>query len=322
MSDAGAMDGLIGLYLDVLRVERGLSEHTLAAYGRDLSKLAQHCEDRGVFDVGEVDRACLEDFTRSLHEADLSPRSVGRHVSSIRGFFRFLVADGHRKDDPAARLSSPRFPGRLPQVLSRDQVAALIEAPGTETPRGLRDTAMIELLYSSGLRVSELCGLRRNALRQDPPIVLVRGKGEKERLVPVGPAALRALRRYLNEGWPQLDRGNSSPFLFLGRGGRALSRQGFTKNLSRYALAVGLPSLSPHKLRHSFATHMLEGGADLRTLQALLGHADIATTEIYTHVAPAHLHQVYREAHPRSQVGPGTVGEADQNSAREDDETL
>ncbi|HCP47114.1 MAG TPA: hypothetical protein DIU15_13805, partial [Deltaproteobacteria bacterium] len=118
------------------------------------------------------------------------------------------------------------------------------------------------------------------------------------------------------------DRGNSSPFLFLGRGGRALSRQGFTKNLSRYALAVGLPSLSPHKLRHSFATHMLEGGADLRTLQALLGHADIATTEIYTHVAPAHLHQVYREAHPRSQVGPGTVGEADQNSAREDDETL
>jgi integrase/recombinase XerD len=160
---------------------------------------------------------------------------------------------------------------------------------------------MIELLYSSGLRVSELCGLRRNSLRRDPATVIVRGKGDKERVVPVGPAAEQAVRVFLELGWPALDDGRGSPFLFLGRGGKALTRQAFWKNLRRYALVAGITvELSPHTLRHSFATHLLSGGADLRSVQAMLGHADIATTEIYTHVSRERIHEVYREAHPRS----------------------
>ena len=301
MSPADSVDALIGLYLDVLRVERGLSENTIAAYARDLSRMAAWCDANSLVEATAIDRAALEEFVLHLYEQELSPRSVARNISSVRGFLRFLVADGRRDDDPASRLSSPRFPQKLPQVLRIDEVEALIAAPGTDSPRALRDTAMIELLYSSGLRVSELCGLRRNSMRRDPPTVLVRGKGDKERIVPVGPVAERAVQTFLEQGWAALDGGRSSPFLFLGRAGKPLTRQAFWKNLRRYAIKVGIRvHLSPHTLRHSFATHLLSGGADLRKVQAMLGHADIATTEIYTHVSIERVHQVYREAHPRS----------------------
>lgn len=296
-----SVDALIGLYLDVLRVERGLADNTIAAYGRDLSRLAAFCESRGVSDALAIDRVFLEDFTLHLYEDHLSARSVSRYVSSVRGFVRFLVATGRREDDPASRLSSPRFARELPEVLTLAEVELLLEAPGTASARALRDTAMIELLYSSGLRVSELCTLRRNSLRPEPPTVIVRGKGNKERIVPVGPAAERAVGRYLEEGWPVLDRGRGSSWLFLGRAGSPLTRQGFWKNLRRYAHRAGITThLSPHTLRHSFATHLLAGGADLRTVQAMLGHSDIATTEIYTHVSRERIHEVYRDAHPRS----------------------
>ena len=314
MSAADSVDALIGLYLDVLRVERGLSENTIAAYARDLSRLAAWCEANSLVDASAIDRGSLEEFVLHLYEQELSPRSVARNISSVRGFLRFLVVDGRRDDDPAARLSSPRFPQKLPHVLRVDEVEALLGAPGTDSPRALRDTAMIELLYSSGLRVSELCGLRRNSLRRDPATVIVRGKGDKERIVPVGPVAERAVQVFLEQGWPILDAGRGSPFLFLGRGGKALSRQAFWKNLRRYALVAGITvHLSPHTLRHSFATHLLSGGADLRTVQAMLGHADIATTEIYTHVSRERIHEVYREAHPRS-----TAADKDSDEAGHD----
>jgi integrase/recombinase XerD len=318
-SQQGSVDALIGLYLDVLQVERGLAANTIAAYARDLNRLAAFLEARGISAALAIDRAVLEDFTLHLYGEQLSARSVARYISSVRGFLRFLVADGRREDDPASRLSSPRFARTLPDVLHLDEVGRLLAAPGTDSPRGLRDTAMIEVLYSSGLRVSELCGLRRNSLRPDPPTLIVRGKGDKERIVPVGPAAQRAVGRYLEEGWAQLDRGRGSPWLFLGRGARPISRQGFWKNLRRYARKAEITAhLSPHTLRHSFATHLLEGGADLRTVQAMLGHSDIATTEIYTHVSLARIHEVYRDAHPRS-TSEGAAAAAEPPRRRKDD---
>ncbi len=299
-TDDRSVDGLLGLYLDVLKVERGYAAHTLAAYSRDLAKLAQFCEDEAVDEATSIDRGLLERFVRRLHGDGLSERTVGRHISAVRGFFKFLVADGWREDDPAARLRTPKFGRSLPSVLRGDQVEALLAAPDRGTPRGRRDFAMLELLYSSGLRVSELCGLRRSDIRREPPILIVRGKGDKERVVPVTKSALDAIAAYVEDGWEQLDRGKGSPWLFVGRAGRPLTRQGFWKNLRRYALAVGIDGhVSPHTLRHSFATHLLEGGADLRSVQAMLGHSDIATTEIYTHVAGERLHEVHAEAHPR-----------------------
>ena len=310
-ADDRSPDALIGLYLDVLAVERGLAANSIAAYGRDLANLAAWCAAEGYGDATLLDRQALERWLLHLHGAGLSARSRARALSAARGFFKFLVADGWRTDDPAARLKAPK-PGRpLPKVLSQDDVTRLLDAPDRSQPRGLRDRAMLELLYSSGLRVTELVTLELNQLRADPPILLVRGKGDKERMVPVGPAALAAIDRYLGEGRPLL-KGARSPYLFPGPTGKPLTRQGFWKAVKRYALQAGVTAeLSPHTLRHSFATHLLEGGADLRVVQAMLGHADIATTEIYTHVSSKRLHEVHRSAHPRA--------ERRRSSAREPD---
>lgn len=300
MAEDRSVDGLLGLYQDVLKVERGLSANSLAAYGRDLSKLAAYCEEAGIEEATDIQRGHLEVWVLQLHTDGLAERSVGRHISAARGFFKFLVADGWRTDDPAARLRTPRFGRKLPSVLRGDQVEALLAAPDRTTPRGLRDFAMLELLYSSGLRVSELCGLKVSDVRREPPVLRVRGKGDKDRVVPVGESALEAIARYLEEGRGVLDKGRGSAWLFLGRPGKPLTRQGFWKNLRKHALVVGIDRpVSPHTLRHSFATHLLEGGADLRSVQAMLGHADIATTEIYTHVAGERLHEVHADAHPR-----------------------
>ncbi len=299
-----SVDGLIGLYLDVLEVERGLAGNTLAAYGRDLARLSAFCADEQVEEIDGVDRALLERFVLHLADSGLSPRSAARHISAVRGWLRFCVADGWRDDDPGARLGSPKHARKLPGVLRSDQVEALLRAPDRSTPRGLRDAAMLELLYSSGLRVSELVGLKISDLRRDPPVLLVQGKGNKQRLVPVGESAERAVGAWLRDGRAALDKHHRSPWLFVGRPGRPLTRQGYWKGLRKLALTAGIPGkLSPHTLRHSFATHLLEGGADLRSVQAMLGHADIATTEIYTHVATERLHEVHRDAHPRGRRG-------------------
>lgn len=301
MSDS--VDALIGLYLDVIRIERGLSANSVAAYGRDLSKLAAFCVERGLHDVVAISRDDLGAWVVQLTDDGLAPRSIARHVSAARGFFLFLLIDGHRDDDPSARLGAPSFGKGLPDVLSRDEVERLLATPDPATPRGLRDRAMIELLYSSGLRVTELCTLRLSDRQTDPPVLIVRGKGGKERVVPVGPAAMRAIAVYVEEGRPLLDKGAGGIWLFVGRPGGALDRTTFWRALRRYALKAGITrKLSPHTLRHSFATHLLEGGADLRAVQAMLGHADIATTEIYTHVANEHLHEVHAAAHPRAKT--------------------
>jgi len=298
----GTVDDGIGLYLDVLRIERGLSVNSIAAYGRDLSKLARFCEQESVSSVEDLSRELLQGFLHYLDGEGLSPRSITRTVSSVRGFTKFLVLDGWRESDPGAQIRTPKFGSRLPSVLSRDDVERLLAAPDLTKPRGKRDAAMLELLYSSGLRVSELCSLRLNSVQEDPPILVVRGKGDKERLVPVGEFALKALKLYLLEARPALDKGMSSPWLFVGRPGKPMTREGFWKKLKKLALVAGVSTkVSPHTLRHSFATHLLEGGADLRSVQAMLGHADIATTEIYTHVATERLHDVHRDAHPRAE---------------------
>lgn len=294
-----SVDALIGLYLDVLRVERGLSDNTLAAYGRDLAKLGVFCHELGLGQAAALDRDLLEDFVVRLHADGLSARSISRHVSSVKGFFRFLVSDSWREDDPAARLPSPARRRSLPSVLSGPEVEALLAAPD-QSARGLRDRAMLELMYSSGLRVSELCDLPLSARMEEPPVLVVRGKGNKERVVPIGDAAQRSIAVWLRDGRPVLNKGRACAYLFVGRPGKPLTRQGFWKNLRRYGLRAGvLTHFSPHTLRHSFATHLLEGGADLRSVQAMLGHADIGTTEIYTHVANERLHRVHEDAHPR-----------------------
>lgn len=298
----GTLDDGISLYLDVLRVERGLASNSITSYARDLTKLTSFCDGESVSLVAELDRGLLQRFLYSLSEAGLSPRSITRAVSSVRGLTRFLLLEGWAAEDPAARLRAPKFGGRLPAVLGKEEVERLLASPDLSKPRGLRDAAMVELLYSSGLRVSELCSIRLNSVQTDPPVLVVRGKGDKERLVPVGEVALAAIARYLAEGRAALDKGEASPWLFVGRAGRPLSREGFWKNLKRLALKAGITSkVSPHTLRHSFATHLLEGGADLRSVQAMLGHADISTTEIYTHVANERVHEVHRDAHPRAQ---------------------
>ena len=283
-------------------MERGLTDNTLTAYARDLHRWVAVLRDAEQ-DLG-FQREHVEAFLLALSQVGLGPRSIARHLSTVKGFTRFLVAEGLREDDPAARVKAPRFGSKLPEVLSLDQVRALLAAPDATGPRGLRDGAMIELLYSSGLRVSELCGLPLAALRRDPDRVRVRGKGDKERVVPVGGRAMQRIGRWLAEGRPLWDPEGSSVHLFITRRRQPMTRQGFWKNLRGYALRAGVEvRVSPHVLRHTFATHLLEAGADLRSLQALLGHADIATTEIYTHLATEHLEEVYNAAHPRARSG-------------------
>ncbi len=302
-ADDRSVDGLIGLYLDVLAIERGLARNSIEAYGRDLSAFAAWCAGRRIAEATALDRVSLEAYLVHLHGTGLSARSRARAVSSLRGFFKFLVADGWRQDDPAARVKAPKAGRPLPKVLTQEQVGLLLAAPDPATPRGLRDRAMLELLYSSGLRVTELCTLQLNQLRVDPPVLLVRGKGDKERLVPMGPAALQAIALYCEQGRPLAPAARASAWLFPGPTGVPLTRQGFWKAVKRYALQAGITAeLSPHTLRHSFATHLLEGGADLRSVQVMLGHADIATTEIYTHVSSQRLHDVHRAAHPRAEL--------------------
>ncbi len=303
-----SVDGLIGLYLDVLRVERGLSDNTLAAYGRDLARLSVFCAGRGLETVDGLDRAFIEDFAIFVTGEGLCPRSVARHLSSVRGFSRFLATDGWLPDDAGSRVVGPRAGRKLPVVLGLGDVTALLAVPD-DSPRGLRDRAMLELMYGSGLRVTELCRLPLNARQVDPPILLVSGKGGKERVVPVGPVAQRAIDRWLEGGRPAMNRGASCGWMFVGRPGKPLTRQGFWKNLRTLGRRAGIEaSFSPHTLRHSFATHLLEGGADLRSVQAMLGHKDISTTEIYTHVSSDRLRDVHREAHPRGRRKPDDPG--------------
>ena len=301
----------IDAYLDHLRVERRLAAHTLESYARDLAALAEFAAEAGRR-PDALDRQTLESFVRRQMSRGLSPRSVARTVAAIRGFFRFLVLERRLESSPAGDLRPPRAWPSLPKVLSLEEVDALLAQPDVTTPLGLRDRAMIELLYATGLRVSELIAVRQSELHLDEHYLTCIGKGNKERIVPIGEQAAEWIRRYLRSARRQLadgaGRGRAArarprvdEVLFVNARGRPLTRVGFWKILKGYGRRAQLPrTLSPHVVRHSFATHLLERGADLRAIQMMLGHADLSTTEIYTHVFEARLRAIYDRFHPRA----------------------
>jgi integrase/recombinase XerD len=277
-----------------------LAPNTVESYGRDLGDLAAFAE-RKTQAIEALGRKELEAFVRSLMTAGRSPRSVGRAVATLRGFYKFLAASRAIASDPADDLRAPRAWPALPKAISVDEVDRLLEAPDPSTPRGVRDRALIEVQYATGLRVSELVSLRPADVNLDAGYLTCTGKGDKQRLVPIGQAAADWVARYLREARPTLVK-QSSPWLFVNaRGGQALTRVGFWKILKAYGRQAGIGrALSPHVLRHSFATHLLERGADLRAIQLMLGHADLSTTQIYTHVLEARLRNVYDRFHPRA----------------------
>jgi integrase/recombinase XerD len=291
---------MIGAYLDHLRVERRLAAHTLESYARDLSALAAYADEIGR-QPETLDRASLEEFVRRQMTRGLSPRSVARAVAAVRGFYRFLVLDRRLDRNPADDLRPPRAWPSLPKFLSLEEVDRLIAQPDVTTARGLRDRAMIELLYATGLRVTELVGVRAVDMHLDEQYLTCIGKGSKERIVPIGEQASEWITRYQATARRELLKGRAAPRLFVNTRGGPLSRVGFWKILKQYGRAAGLPrTVSPHVLRHSFATHLLERGADLRAIQLMLGHADLSTTQIYTHVLEARLRTVYDRFHPRA----------------------
>jgi integrase/recombinase XerD len=290
---------MIDAYLDHLRVERRLAAHTLESYARDLAHLARFAAGRGTAPDG-LDRKALEAFVRQQMTRGLSPRSVAREVAAIRGFYRFLVLDRRLSTSPADDLHPPRAWPALPTFLSLDDVDRLLTMPDVATAIGQRDRAMIELLYATGMRVSELVAVRAADLHLAEQYLTCIGKGNKERLIPIGEQASAWITRYQHDGRRALVKGRASPRLFVNARGGPLSRVGFWKILKAYGRRADLPrSLSPHVLRHSFATHLLERGADLRAIQMMLGHADLSTTQIYTHVLEARLKSVYDRFHPR-----------------------
>jgi integrase/recombinase XerD len=291
---------LIDAYLDHLRIVRRLADLTVESYGRDLLLLGRFAAGQELA-LTALTRPDLEAFVRELMTGHYSPRSVARLVACVRGFYKFLVMDRRLTESPAADLRAPRAWPSLPKYLSIEEVDQLLESPDTSTPRGLRDRALIEVLYATGLRVSELVHLKAADLNLEAGYLTCVGKGSKERIVPLGDQAIKWVTRYLREGRGPLLKGRTSPWLFVnGPRGDALTRVGFWKLLKRYGAAVGIArELSPHVLRHSFATHLLEHGADLRAIQMMLGHADLSTTQIYTHVLEARLRAVYDKFHPR-----------------------
>jgi integrase/recombinase XerD len=291
-------------YLEHLRVERRLAAHTLESYARDLRALATFAAGLDT-SPERLDRHALEAFVRQQMGSGLSPRSVARAVAALRGFYRYLVIEGRLEQSPADDLRPPRAWPALPKCLSLEEVDALLAQPDVSTPRGLRDRALIEVLYATGMRVSELVGIRASDLHLDEEYVTCVGKGNKERIVPIGEQAAAWLMRFQRDGRPVLvarrkSAGRAAPRVFVNARGGPLSRVGFWKILKAYGRRAGLPrSVSPHVLRHSFATHLLDRGADLRAIQLMLGHADLSTTQIYTHVLEARLRAVYDRFHPR-----------------------
>ena len=298
LQDADARD--IASFLDAIWSENGLAQATLDGYRRDLEGLARWREGRGGGLAG-IDRAGLFDYLAWRTHAGYSPRSNARLLSSLRAFHAHLVRRGARQDDPTALLQPPKLPRSLPKALAESQIEALLAAPDVEESSGLRDRAMLELMYAAGLRVSELVGLPSTAVNLRQGVLRVTGKGSKERLVPLGEESQHWLELYLARARPGLAGRQASPVLFVASGGQALSRQRFWVLVKHYAVLAGIDprKVSPHGLRHSFATHLLNHGADLRALQMLLGHSSLSTTQIYTLVAREHLQKLHGKHHPR-----------------------
>ena len=297
---ARRLDPLLADFLAYLEFERGLSRNTLEAYGNDLAQLGAYLDERELDPLAVTHRE-LAGFLSALALGGASAATLQRKAACLRSFYRHLRREGQIEHDPTAELRGPRRAQRLPGVLSRDEVGRLLGAPDGSTPSVLRDRALLELLYACGLRASEAVGLTLDDVDLQEELLCARGKGSKERLVPIGREAIAALRAYLALGRPTLVGLSPERHLFVNRRGGGLSRQGLYKIVQGYADAVGLGDrMSPHTLRHTFATHLLAGGCDLRTLQEMLGHADIATTQLYTHLSTERLRDVYFDAHPRA----------------------
>ena len=287
------------IYLDYLTVEKGLAKNSLASYATDLRRFGSFLAERKL-DLESTERLHIVKYFQSLRAAGISARSVARALAAIRGLFRFLVAERHIRNDPTENLENPKLWTTLPKSLQPSEVEALLAAPDRNTVDGLRDHAMLELLYATGLRVSELIHVKIEDVVMDAGFLRTFGKGSKERIVPFGDAARDAITHYMERGRPELDK-HADAHLFLSRRGRPMSRQSFWMKIVRYARLAGIGShISPHVLRHSFATHLLENGADLRSVQMMLGHSDISTTQIYTHVSKARLQRMYEQFHPRA----------------------
>jgi integrase/recombinase XerD len=298
MREGAPLKARMQSFLDFCRIEKGLAWNTIEAYRQDLDRFAEHASTEQE-DAPEVEQ--VRHYIDSLYRAGLSSRSIARHLTTLRGFHSYLLEEGTLQKDPTSLLAAPRQWQSLPKYLNTEQVTNLLAAPDPGRPAGMRDRAMLEFLYATGLRVSELCGVRVSEVELNVGCVRVMGKGNKQRMVPIGAAAIAAVESYLHSGRPVLLKRRSSPYLFITARGGAMTRQGFWKLLRGYGRKAGIfHDLTPHVLRHTFATHLLEGGADLRSVQTMLGHADISTTQIYTHVVRARLRKTIDDHHPRA----------------------
>ncbi len=289
---------LIKEFLSYIQVEKGLARHTLESYRRDLSRLQTWASSHGQ-PIQNLTRQDLRKWIAELSQEGLAPTSVARAVSSVRGLFRFLMLDGHIRSHPAEDLDTPQRFAYLPKFLTEDEINRLFAAPEISTAEGIRDRALLELMYAAGLRVSELVSLKQDDLDLHAGMVVCHGKGSKERRVPIGKSAIHWLQQYsaVKAGYGR----TTSPYFFLHRG-RPLTRQQAWKMIKRYAAKAGVKDVSPHTLRHSFATHLIQNGADSRSVQALLGHSDISTTQIYTHITNRHMRSTYDRHHPRARL--------------------
>lgn len=295
------MDAYVDHFLNFISVEKGLAANTISAYARDLAAYSDYLKlSERIEEPHHIDALMIVRFLTYLREQGLAPRSRARVLSTMRHYHRFLVREGHTTADPTTRIDAPRIRSKLPHLLSTAEVEALLEAPRGDTHLARRDQAMLEVLYATGMRVSELISLRLADIKLDIGCLNVMGKGSKQRLIPLGEVALEFLSDYLQNVRPLMTKGKLRQEVFLNTRGDKLSRQGFWKKLKGYALCAGInKTVYPHLLRHSFATHLLENGADLRAVQSMLGHADVSTTQIYTHVIQERLKQVHQQFHPR-----------------------
>jgi integrase/recombinase XerD len=295
-----SLDQLTDQFVNYLVVEKGLSRNTVVAYSKDLILYLESLRANGISNIADADMALILKHLIDLRDAGLGARSRARHLVTLRGFYRFLVREKILETNPAQMVDLPKTGRKLPHVLEIDEVVKLLEAPDLYKPLGVRDAAMLELLYAAGLRVSELINMGITNINLEACFVRVLGKGSKERVVPIGQVAKEKTDAYLVSARPALLKGRPSPYLFVTRSAKPMTRQGFWKLLKQYALKSGLShKITPHALRHSFATHLLKRGADLRSVQVMLGHVDISTTQIYTHVAQERLKAVHTQYHPR-----------------------
>jgi integrase/recombinase XerD len=294
------MEQLLDQFLHYLIVEKGLSRNTIEAYSHGLTRFLNHLREKGVQEIREVCKFHIRGFLLALRGKNLNTKSIVRNLVAIRTFFRFLIQEGVLESNPVEELESPQVAKTLPEILTLEEIEQILEQPNLQTPLGTRDRAMLEMLYATGMRVSELTQLPIHQVNLEGGYVLLYGKGSKERIVPLGTEAMKWVTVYLKTARGILSKGKEDPSLFINRSGKGMSRQRFWKNLKDYARRAGLHKrITPHLLRHSFASHLLERGADLRSVQMMLGHADISTTQIYTHVTGERLKKVHKQYHPR-----------------------